>query len=393
MKSNTIAIYSGEIPSTTFIERLIVGVANSGFTIHLFGKQKKKIDYPKNVLLFTYSNKFSKLIVLLKYTILLIIFRPKEKTKLDLIIASQKGNQKAKKLKYYPVLYHKPNVFHLQWAKGVEDWIWVKEFGIKFVLSLRGTHITISPIADDTLKQIYEANFYKIDGFHAVSKAILEQAKTYESNLKNAAVIYSGLELEKLMYKPKTTLNSQLKVLSIGRSHWLKGYNYALDAFSILKQEDFNFHYTIVGIDNNEELTFQRNQLGLEAVVTFNQSVPFHQIVQNIYEADVILLPSLEEGIANVVLEAMSLGTLVISTDCGGMTEIVKNNENGFVVPVRDSKAIANTIRKVSSLSIGDYIEITSKARLAVENQHSKDKMISNFKTFYDTVINEKQTS
>jgi hypothetical protein len=43
MKSKTIAIYSGEIPSTTFIERLIVGLVDSGTAIYLFGKQNLNI--------------------------------------------------------------------------------------------------------------------------------------------------------------------------------------------------------------------------------------------------------------------------------------------------------------------------------------------------------------
>jgi glycosyltransferase involved in cell wall biosynthesis len=392
MKNKIIAIYSGEIPSTTFIERLIVGLALSGNKIYLFGNQKKKVKYPKNIKKFTYSNRFNKFINLLKYTILLFIFNADEKRKLDEIIANQKGNKKIKQIKYYPILYHKPDIFHLQWAKGIEDWLWVKEFGIKFVLSLRGTHISISPIADDALSEKYKNNFHKVDGFHAVSKAILEQAKSYAVNLKNAEVIYSGLDLEKLIYKPKASINSKLKVLSIGRSHWVKGYSYALDAFSNLKEDNFSFHYKIIGINNDEEILFQRNQLNLEEQVKFQNSVSFQKIVEEIYEADIVLLPSLEEGIANVVLEAMALGTLVISSDCGGMIEIINHNENGYIVPIRNSKAIAERIKNVNTLTLESYNAITFKARKALENQHGKDKMISDFESFYDKVNNSNQT-
>lgn len=392
MKSKTIVIYSGEIPSTTFIERLIVGLASSGNTIYLFGKQKKKVTYPKNIKKFAYSSKFSKFTTLLQYTLLLSVFKSNEKRKLDKIIVNQKGNTKIKQLKYYPVLYHKPDIFHLQWAKGIEDWLWVKEFGIQFVLSLRGTHISISPIADKTLHQKYRAYFHKIDGFHAVSKNILEQARYYESDLKNTAVIYSGLDLDQLIYKPKRTINSELKILSIGRSHWLKGYNYALDAFSLLKEENFSFQYKIIGIDNDEELLFQRNQLHLEEEVIFQKSVSFEKIVAAIYESDIVLLPSIEEGIANVVLEAMALGTLVISTDCGGMNEIVSHTENGFIVPIRNSKAIAETIKRVNNLDLENYNAIGLKARKAIENQHGKDKMIRDFEVFYDKINNSNPT-
>ena len=194
-----------------------------------------------------------------------------------------------------------------------------------------------------------------------------------------------------MIYKPKKTINSELKILSIGRSHWLKGYTYALDAFALLKEESFSFHYKIIGIDNDEELLFQRDQLNLCRHVTFQKSVSFERIREEIYEADILLLPSLEEGIANVVLEAMALGTLAISSNCGGMTEIVRNDENGFIVPIRDSRAIVETIKKVKELSLVSYNTITLNARIALEAQHEKDKMISDFESFYDSVYNSNQ--
>jgi glycosyltransferase involved in cell wall biosynthesis len=384
MKNKTIAIYSGEIPSTTFIERLIVGLAFSGNTIYLFGAQNKSVKYPKTINKFTYSNRFNKFTSLLKYIILLSIFKADEKRKLDEIIAKQKGNKKIKQIKYYPVLYHKPDIFHLQWAKGIEDWLWVKEFGIKFVISLRGTHISISPIADDALCEKYKNNFHKVDGFHAVSKAILEQAKSYAANLKNAEVIYSGLDLEKLIYKPKASINSKLKVLSIGRSHWVKGYNYALDALAVLDGQKFQFQYTIVGINKEEELIFQQNQLNLIDKVTFLNQLPFNDVLKLIKEADVLLLPSVEEGIANVVIEAMALGTLVISTDSGGMKEVVQDGENGFVVPVRNAQGIAGALMKASKLTVMDYNVMTQKARTVIEQKHSNEKMVDDFNAFYE---------
>jgi colanic acid/amylovoran biosynthesis glycosyltransferase len=392
MKSKTIAIYSGEIPSTTFIERLIIGLTNSGFIIYLFGKQKKKTKHSKNIRLFTYSNKFSKLFTLLKYSFLLLVFKANDKRKLDEIIKLQKGNSWLKKIKYYPVLYQKPDVFHLQWAKGVEDWIWVQEFGMKFVLSLRGAHVNYTPITLPEYKDIYKKYFPRVDGFHAVSNAILKESLNYGAFESNIKTIYSGFDLNKLEYLSKNNFQTdKLSIISIGRSHWKKGYNYALDAFSILKQDGFDFEYSIIGVEDEEELLFQRNQLDLEAEVVFKKGLAFEQIIKEINKADIVLLPSVEEGIANVVLEAMALGTIVISTNCGGMEEIVKKEENGFIVPIRNSKEIAATIKKVSALSLEKHNEITLKARVAIENQHSNKKMIHDFNAFYESILNKEK--
>ncbi|VXC31580.1 conserved hypothetical protein [Flavobacterium sp. 9AF] len=391
MKSKKIAIYSGEIPSTTFIERLIMGLAESNNKIYLFGKQNKKIDYPKKVKLITYSNKISKAILLFKYTVLVTIFKNKDKKKLDQYIQLQPNNIRIKKIKYYPVLWHSPDIFHLQWAKGIEDWMWVQEFGIKLVLSLRGAHINYSPITFPKFKDIYISCFPKIDGFHAVSNAISKQSLSYKADEKKIRTIYSGLNLDNLKYEAKEfeDLTKNLSIVSIGRTHWVKGYNYALDGMKHLDSKNISFNYTIVGINNEEEILFQRNQLNLESKIFFKNQLPFQEVLELIRKAHIILLPSVEEGIANVVLEAMALGTLVVSTDCGGMQEVVKDGENGFVVPVRDAQAIAQAILRARDLTLKEYNEMTKNARLIIERQHATEKMIGDFNSFYNIILNK----
>ena len=133
-KALKIAIYSGDIPSTTFIERLIQGLANTGNNIYLFGFKKEKMSYKGSVSVFAYKNtKPHKALHYLTYSFLLFCFKPKEKQKLDAILKAQSKNLLLAKVKCYPVLWHKPDVFHMQWAKGLEDWMWVKDFGIKLV--------------------------------------------------------------------------------------------------------------------------------------------------------------------------------------------------------------------------------------------------------------------
>lgn len=137
-----IAVYSGDIPSTTFIERLIRGLSQRDLQIMLFGFLKtSNPSYNNSVTLVAYKNtRFQKVLHLLKYTMLLVLFRFKDKRKLDSILKTSNQNTLREKVKYYPVLWHKPDVFHLQWAKGISDWIWVKEFGIKLILSLRSAY-------------------------------------------------------------------------------------------------------------------------------------------------------------------------------------------------------------------------------------------------------------
>lgn len=386
-KTIKIAIYSGAVPSTTFIERLIKGLAVNGTRIFLFGVRNKKVSAIANIHYYTYSGKLSKLFQLIKYSLLLSIFKFKDKKKLDAIIYNKKINSRLLKVKYYPVLYHRPDIFHLQWAKGIEDWIWVKEFGIKLMLSLRGTHITISPNANEYWSNIYSQYFPKIDGFHAVSKSMIVEAQKYNVKKSKIKVIYSGLNLDNFHFFSKSNKIETLNILSVGRSHWTKGYSYALDVMKILKNKGTKFHYTIVGVNKNEELLYQRSQLDVEKEVTFINELPFEDVLTAMQKADVLLLSSIEEGIANVVLEGMALGTLVVSTDCGGMNEVIFNNKNGFIVPVRNSKAMALALEKAVQMSLSEYQKLTKAARVTIEQQHSSDKMITEMQGLYKNVL------
>lgn len=389
MKKNLkIAIYSGVIPGTTFIERLITGIANSGNKVILFGILKDKPSYDSNVTVvgFRYT-RWSKSCQLLRYSILLILFKSKEKKRLDAYLKRRQDKRLNSKVKFYSVLWHKPDIFHIQWVAGLDDWMWVKDFGIRLIVSLRGAHINYSPIVNKALAQKYRQNFPKVDGFHAVSHAIADEAGQYGVQKEDISVIKSGLNLHALTFKPKVFDSSKpLKILSVGRDHWKKNYRLALDALQVLKLQDVAFKYVIIGVTDNEALLFQRAQLGLDNEVKFMDAMPFNEVKKAIRQADVMLLPSLEEGIANVVLEAMALGTLVVSTNCGGMPEVVIPGKTGYLMPLQNVQAMATALKDVSQLTAEAYLKLIKQAREFIELNHSEQGMINAMNTLYDNV-------
>jgi glycosyltransferase involved in cell wall biosynthesis len=62
-------------------------------------------------------------------------------------------------------------------------------------------------------------------------------------------------------------------------------------------------------------------------------------------QAHVVCLPSLREGVPKVLIEAAACGRAIVTTDAPGCREIVRNGENGLLVPVRDSRALAEALR------------------------------------------------
>lgn len=391
-----IAVYSGEIPSTTFIERLVVGLSTSGCEVLLFGRLKCRIHYKGHVkILGYYSSNLYKGLYLLYYSLLLGLFRRRDKQRLDTVLQAEGRAGLYDKVKCYPVLWHQPDVFHVQWAKGLDEWMWVQAFGIKLVVSLRGAHINYSPLADAELATMYRETFSRVDGFHAVSYVIGKEAQRYGALANRIHLVYSGLSLEGIpaKLKPRKAGQPVFNIVSVGRPHWKKGYTYALDACKRLKEAGVTFNYTIVGGAEAIEYQYQVHDLGLQAEVQLLGALPFETVQRQMQRADVLLLPSVEEGIANVVLEAMAVGTLVLSTDCGGMSEVIRDGENGFLVPIRDVGAIYNGLQTIFNLSDKTVLSIQQAALETVRAQHAETEMVMGMCSLYEDILTDTSTS
>jgi glycosyltransferase involved in cell wall biosynthesis len=62
-------------------------------------------------------------------------------------------------------------------------------------------------------------------------------------------------------------------------------------------------------------------------------------------QSNIVCLPSLREGVPKVLIEAAACGRAIVTTDAPGCREIVREGENGLLVPVRDSKALADALK------------------------------------------------
>lgn len=392
-----IAIYSGVIPSTTFIENLIAGLA-ANHQIQLFGIVKKHCRYSNsNIRMFPLAqNKLRLVFDSVMWLLKLALFAPADYKLLHQHIASLKdpfGERLRNWSKYGSVVYHRPDLFHVQWSKGVGEWLFLKQlFGIKLVVSFRGSHMNFSQIADPDLDREYALVLPQYDGFHAVSSDVLDNALKYKIDPTKAMVIHPAVKPELLeSFSIRKRDGHTLKIISVGRCHWVKGYDVAIDACAILAKNQVDFSYTIVAGGDSEELLFQINQLGLCNRVEIVPALPHHQVIEYYERSDLFLLPSHAEGIANVLLEAMACGLPVISTRCGGVADVILHGQNGWLVPIRDPQAIAGQILQFLGLDSERVGEIVVAANRTILNGYLSTRQLAQFETLYQQVCNPKK--
>ncbi len=403
MKKPSVAIYSGDIPSTTFIENLVHAVSQAGFRVYLFGKRKKKIEYTHpNIQIFsTPTNKFAFGLWLGWHSIILAITNPEKHRKLNGFVISQIKQGKNPSLvrgKYLPVFLHTPDIFHVQWGKSAADWAPVGELlGMKLILSFRGAHINYSPLADSVLADTYRRVFPSYHAFHAVSNAIATEGKKYISGETEVRVIHSGINSGVAQFIGKKEMagkkSNTLRILSVGRFHWKKGYPIAFEAISKLVAKGFNLKYELVAGGDNEEAVYLVHDMNLQDHVVFHRAIPHNKVFGLMAECDLLLLPSVEEGIANVVLEAMAVGLPVLSSDCGGMAEAVQDGTTGLLFRNRDSDHLASKIREFSEMSSERKSEMIKAAQRNIMENFSMDSLGTEMVGLYKDVLKSPQGS
>ena len=85
----------------------------------------------------------------------------------------------------------------------------------------------------------------------------------------------------------------------------------------------------------------------------------------------------------------MALGLPVLSTDCGGIPELIEDGVEGWIVPTRNPEAMALAISDFLDLSVEEIEEVRIAARRRVEVQHSEDGMVEGMEELYYGVLEE----
>lgn len=219
--------------------------------------------------------------------------------------------------------------------------------GGKLVTAFRGADL--SRHLQSRGLSVYRRLFQEGDLFLPVSQAFQSRLEQLGCPPGKIAVHRTGIDLTQYPFSP-TPPAHPLRLVSVGRLVEKKGLEDALQALQSLEPGVVQ-SYTIVGDGPlRPRLEGLSRTLGLTSVA-FTGPVPQDQVSRYLTRADILLAPSVtaadgdEEGIPNIIKEAMALGRIVISTRHSGIPELVEHGVNGFLAGERDPEGLVSAIR------------------------------------------------
>ena len=169
-----------------------------------------------------------------------------------------------------------------------------------------------------------------------------------------------------------------------------KGLNVLIDAVSLLRKEFSQVCCLIVGTgQEHQKLLEQIRQQKLDGVVIFTG---FREDIPELLNVmDVFVLPSLEEGMPQSLLQALAMERAVVASAVGGVPEIVQEGKTGLLVSPRDSVALAE---KVGSLfRHPDQGKVLGQAgHRFIKQEHSMEAMVTKTEQLYSSLWEKRES-
>jgi len=167
---------------------------------------------------------------------------------------------------------------------------------------------------------------------------------------REVSVIPNGIDLDRFQNlssrgKGLKVNSAEKLILFVGGLKPTKGIEYLIQAMSSIRQSETKAKLLLVGQGEEKEgLEHLAKNLDLSNYVRFTGGIPNTEVPEYMAASDVFVLPSLSEGFPNVILEAMASGLPIVATRVGGLPEIIKEGNNGFLVEPKNPQQLAEKV-------------------------------------------------
>ncbi|MBN2087485.1 glycosyltransferase family 4 protein [Candidatus Peregrinibacteria bacterium] len=261
----------------------------------------------------------------------------------DLLLYSWKAYRHAKKL----MKLKSYNIVHAFF--GIPCGYIAMKLGLPYIVSLRGSDV---PFFNERYTLLDRLIFKRLSGkIWKKAKAVIANSEELKAlALKSHPnqkidIIHNGVDVDTFQNVPSSK-RDKFTILCVSRLTSRKGISFLIKAFAKLNSTN-DCVLTIVGGGNREiELKNLAKDLGVDKSIEFLGAVSKEEIPKSYRSSDVFVLPSLYEGMSNSCLEAMASGIPVVTTDTGGMKELL---DNDMIIRKQDSESIFEVLNKLKN--------------------------------------------
>ncbi len=252
-----------------------------------------------------------------------------------------------------PIVALSPDIVHFEFGSLAAGRTHLGELlGCRVVVSFRGYDLNFTGSEDPAhYGPVWEA----ADAIHLLGEDLWRRAQergcppSRLHALIPPAVDVAGFPVRDPRGGVLGTAERPLRILSIGRLTWKKGYEYGLAAVAEAAARGLKCEYRIVGDGEDRGLiAFVRHQLGLDGVVELLGALPNEDVRRELGWADLVLHSAVSEGFCNAVVEAQAAGLPVVCSDAGGLPENVADGQTGFVVARREPREAADRLETLA---------------------------------------------
>jgi len=228
---------------------------------------------------------------------------------------------------------------------------------LPFVLSLHGSDVAVAE-RSRAVGRAVRWTFARTAAVTAPSTDLQERARRLGAREPLERVPY-GADVTAFEVAPERAsafrqrlglAEEDVVVAGIGRLIPVKGFEFLVDAHAAAIADDPRLRLVIVGDgDSRPALEARVRDLGVADTVVLAGAAERDEIPLFMAAADIVAVPSIRyggyvDGLPNVALEAMAAGRPVIGSRVGGIPELVRDGENGLLVPEKDARALAQAV-------------------------------------------------
>ncbi len=236
---------------------------------------------------------------------------------------------------------------------GAQACLLGRKFRIPYIVSLRGADVPgyserfplLYVILRPLIRHIWKRAAYVVSNSGGLKQLALQTNKK-----QRIGVIPNGIDCTQFSVAPGS-VDGVFRIISTSRLTPRKGLSYLIEALALLKERFSmtNVEALLIGDGNEREaLEALAQKRGVAAQVKFLGRVPHETLPEWYARADAFILPSLNEGMSNAMLEALASGLPLLATVTGGTEELLEDGVNGFFLSMRSADDIADKIHRLA---------------------------------------------